>query len=122
MKESLDKARVIIDDSGFFASEQSTANSITPFIAHKHANQDQAWRKHRLSATMHCNTRIRTRLKRLAIKRDIDKMRLALIKNNSDCFMREVYEDSIVGVVKYQNVWTRAVLNRNLGVVVTVGV
>jgi len=85
-------------------------------------NQSE-WSAHRQAAIIHCNARIPERLNRKAEKRDVDKMRLALLKNNSDCFMREkVYPDAIIGIVKYQNIWTRAVLDRTLGVVVTVGV
>ena len=77
---------------------------------------------HTLAAKMHCTARIRERLKRHAIPRDIDKMRLALLTGNPDCFTRRVYDDAIVGIVRYQNIWTRAVFDVNLGVVVTVGV
>jgi len=85
-------------------------------------NQSE-WRAHRRNAKIHCNGRIPERLNRKAEKRDVDKMRLALLKNNDDCFMREkVFDDAIIGIVRYQNIWTRAVLDRTLGVVVTVGV
>lgn len=77
---------------------------------------------HSLSARIHCSARIRERLNRPAVKRDIDLMRLALLKNNSDCFMRREYHDSIKGIVRYQNVWTVAVLDKSLGIVKTVGV
>ncbi len=83
-------------------------------------NQEQY--EHRLAAVMHCNKRIRDRLNREPDKLSINKMRLALLKNNQDCFMRHVCDDAIVGIVRYQNVWTKAVLDRRLGVVVTVGV
>ncbi len=83
-------------------------------------NQEQY--EHRLAAVMHCNKRIRDRLNRKPNKLSINKMRLALLKNNQDCFIRHVSDDVIVGIVRYQNIWTRAVLDTSLGVVVTVGV
>jgi hypothetical protein len=83
---------------------------------------DQEQCEHRLSAVVHCNGRIRERLNRKPDTRAVDKMRLALLNNNSDCFTRQVSADSIVGIVRYQNIWTRAVLDTRLGVVVTVGV
>lgn len=77
--------------------------------------------EHRQSAKMHCAERIRTRLNRKPIKRDIDKMRMALLKNNDDCFIKYDYPDAITGIVKYQNRWTSATYNKKLGVVITVG-
>lgn len=77
---------------------------------------------HRQTAMMHCSARIRERLNRPAVKRDVDKMRLALENDNTDCFMRNEYHNAIIGIVKYQNIYTRAVLDKTLGVVVTVGV
>ena len=78
--------------------------------------------KHKLAAKIHCSARIRERLRRPAIKRDIDKMRLALLKNNSDCFIRREYSDVIKGLVRYQNIWTIAVLDKCTGIIKTVGV
>jgi len=76
---------------------------------------------HRLCAMMHCNARIRSRLKRAPDKRDMDKMRLALLNDNRDCFLRREYDDAITGIVKYQNRWATACLDKDLGVVCTVG-
>ena len=85
-------------------------------------NQD-AERRHRRAAKRHCESRIPERLNRKANKLSIDKMRLAFLKNNKDCFMiEETYDDALIGIVKYENIWTRAVFDRTLGVVVTVGV
>jgi len=77
---------------------------------------------HSLAARIHCSARIRERLNRPAFKKDIDKMRLALSTGNSDCFMRREYPGSIKGIVRYQNIWTVAVLDKGLGIVKTVGV
>lgn len=83
-------------------------------------NQDQY--RHRLCAMMHCNESIRRRLKRIPDKLDINKMTLALLNDNRDCFLRREYQDSITGIVRFQNRWTTAVYDRVLGVVVTVGI
>lgn len=78
--------------------------------------------KHQLAAKMHCSARIKERLKRHAVSRDIDKIRLALLKNNSDCFLHREYPDAITGIVRYQNRWTTAVYSKSLERIVTVGV
>ena len=71
---------------------------------------------------MHCSERVRSRLNRIPTTLDMDKMRIALLKKNSDCFLRREYPDSIIGVVRLQNIWTVAVYDRNIDRVVTVGV
>lgn len=78
--------------------------------------------KHELATKIHCAARIRERLNRIPISRDIDKMKKALITGNSDCFLRREYPDAITGIVRYQNRWTTAVFDRELGMVKTVGV
>ena len=49
-------------------------------------------------------------------------MRIALLKKNADCFLRREYQDSIIGIVRLQNIWTVAVYDRTIDRVVTVGV
>jgi len=78
--------------------------------------------KHTLTAKVHCSERIRERLHRNVVSRDVDKMRLALINNNIDCFLRREYPGAITGIVRYQNRWTTAVYDKRLKRVVTVGV
>ena len=78
--------------------------------------------RHRLCAMMHCSSRIRERLNRKAEKLDIDKIRLALVHNNDDCFLRREYPNAITGIVRFQNRWTTAVFDKDLGVVASVGV
>lgn len=77
---------------------------------------------HKLSIKIHCAARIRERLNRVPVSRDIDKMRIALLTGNADCFLRREYPESIVGVCRYQNMWTTAVFDRELGMIKTVGV
>lgn len=77
---------------------------------------------HKACAKMHCSERVRSRLNRKPTSLDFDKMRLALLKNNNDCFIRRQYPDSIIGVVRLQNIWTVAVYDRLIDRVVTVGV
>lgn len=77
---------------------------------------------HQLSTKVHCAARIRERLNRIPVSRDIDKIRIALLTNNSDCFLRREYQDAIVGICRYQNRWTTAVVDKNIGMVKTVGV
>ena len=77
---------------------------------------------HQACAKMHCSERVRSRLNRSPTSLDFDKMRIALLKNNADCFMKREYPDSIIGVVRLQNIWTVAVYDRNIDRVVTVGV
>lgn len=78
--------------------------------------------KHTLTAKMHCSSRIRTRLNRPVVSRDVDKMRLALLEFNNDCFLRREYPEAITGIVKYKNRWTTAVYDKRLKRVVTVGI
>lgn len=76
-----------------------------------------------LAQRTHCKNSIRARLKRNAIPRDIGNMARALrTPGHTDCFMRRVYPNCIKGVVRYQNIFTGAVLDTNTGNVVTVGV
>jgi len=77
---------------------------------------------HQACAKMHCAERVRSRLNRSPTSLDFAKMRLALLKNNNDCFIRREYPDSIIGVVRLQNIWTVAVYDRTIDRVVTVGV
>ncbi len=77
---------------------------------------------HQACAKMHCSERVRRRLNRIPTTLDFDKMRIALLKNNADCFMKREYPDSIIGVVRLQNIWTVAVYDRTIDRVVTVGV
>ena len=77
---------------------------------------------HELSTKIHCAAMIRERLNRIPVSRDIDKIRIALLTNNSDCFLRREYKDAIVGICRYKNRWTTAVLDRELEMVKTVGV
>ena len=77
---------------------------------------------HQACAKMHCAERVRSRLNRIPTSLDFAKMRLALLKNNNDCFIRREYPDSIIGVVRLQNIWTVAVYDRTIDRVVTVGV
>ncbi len=77
---------------------------------------------HQACAKMHCSERVRSRLNRIPTTLDFDKMRIALLKNNADCFMKREYPDSIIGVVRLQNIWTVAVYDRTIDRVVTVGV
>ena len=77
---------------------------------------------HQACAKMHCSERVRSRLNRRPTSLDFDKMRIALLKNNADCFMKREYPDSIIGVVRLQNIWTVAVYDRTIDRVVTVGV
>ena len=77
---------------------------------------------HQACAKMHCAERVRSRLNRSPTSLDFAKMRLALLKNNNDCFIRREYPDSIIGIVRLQNIWTVAVYDRNIDRVVTVGV
>ena len=77
---------------------------------------------HQACAKMHCAERVRRRLKRIPTTLDMDKMRIALLKNNVDCFIRREYPDSIIGVVRLQNIWTVAVYDKLIDRVVTVGV
>lgn len=77
---------------------------------------------HQACAKMHCAERVRSRLNRSPTTLDFDKMRIALLKNNADCFMKREYPDSIIGVVRLQNIWTVAVYDRTIDRVVTVGV
>lgn len=78
--------------------------------------------KHTQAAKMHCTARIRERLHRNVIPRDVNKMRVALLFNNDDCFLRREYHEAITGIVKYQNRWTTAVYNKRLKKVITVGI
>jgi hypothetical protein len=78
--------------------------------------------KHSLSAKMHCSARIRERLKRNVISRDVNKMRVALLTDNTDCFLRREYPYAITGIVRYQNRWTTAVYDKRLAKIITVGV
>lgn len=77
---------------------------------------------HKACAKMHCAERVRSRLNRSPTSLDFAKMRLALLKNNADCFIQREYPDSIIGVVRLQNIWTVAVYDRTIDMVVTVGV
>lgn len=77
---------------------------------------------HQACAKMHCSERVRSRMNRIPTSLDFDKMRIALLKNNADCFMKREYPDSIIGVVRLQNIWTVAVYDRTIDRVVTVGV
>ncbi len=77
---------------------------------------------HKACAKMHCAERVRSRLNRIPTSLDFAKMRLALLRNNNDCFIRREYPDSIIGVVRLQNIWTVAVYDRTIDRVVTVGV
>jgi len=77
---------------------------------------------HTLTAKMHCTARIRERLNRNSISRDINKMRMALINDNTDCFLRREYSGAITGIVRYQNRWTTAVYDKRLKRVITVGI
>ena len=77
---------------------------------------------HQACAKMHCSERVRSSLNRSPTSLDLAKMRLALLKNNNDCFIRREYPDSIIGVVRLQNIWTVAVYDRTIDRVVTVGV
>ena len=77
---------------------------------------------HQACAKMHCAERVRSRLNRTPTSLDFDKMRIALLKNNADCFMKREYQDSIIGIVRLQNIWTVAVYDRTIDRVVTVGV
>ena len=77
---------------------------------------------HKACAKMHCAGRSKSRLNRKPTTLDMDKMRIALLKKNSDCFLRREYPDSIIGIVRLQNIWTVAVYDRNIDRVVTVGV
>ncbi len=77
---------------------------------------------HQACAKMHCAERVRSRLNRSPTSLDFAKMKIALLKNNDDCFLRREYPDSIIGVVRLQNIWTVAVYDRTIDRVVTVGV
>lgn len=77
---------------------------------------------HKACAKMHCAERARSRLNRIPTSLDFAKMRLALLKNNADCFLRREYPDAIIGIVRLRNIWTVAVYDRNIDRVVTVGV
>lgn len=77
---------------------------------------------HQACAKMHCAERARIRLNRIPTSLDFAKMRLALLKNNADCFLRREYPDAIIGIVRLRNIWTVAVYDRNIDRVVTVGV
>ena len=77
---------------------------------------------HQACAKMHCAERVRSRLNRSPTSLDFAKMRLALLRNNNDCFIRREYPDSIIGVVRLQNIWTVAVYDKLIDRVVTVGV
>ncbi len=77
---------------------------------------------HQACAKMHCSERVRSRLNRIPTTLDFAKMRLALLKNNADCFLRREYPDSIIGIVRLRNIWTVAVYDRLIDRVVTVGV
>lgn len=77
---------------------------------------------HTLTAKMHCTARIRERMNRNVVSRDVNKMRLALLNDNIDCFLRREYPWAITGIVRYQNRWTTAVYDKRLKKVITVGV
>ena len=77
---------------------------------------------HQACAKMHCYERVRSRLNRIPTTLDFAKMRLALLRNNNDCFIRREYPDSIIGIVRLQNIWTVAVYDKLIDRVVTVGV
>jgi hypothetical protein len=71
---------------------------------------------------MHCSARIRERFHRVPDQYDIEKMRLAIISNNQDCFIRRDCGDVIKAIVRYQNRWGVAVLDKHTGLIKTVGV
>lgn len=77
---------------------------------------------HTLAIKVHCAARIRERLNRIPISRDIDKLRQALLTDNADCFLRREYPESIVGICRYQNIYTSAVYDKEHGMIKTVGV
>ena len=71
---------------------------------------------------MHCAFRIRERWHRAPDPYDIEKMRLAITKNNADCFLRKDCGDVIKAIVRYQNRWGVVVLDKETGLIKTVGV
>lgn len=71
---------------------------------------------------IHCAARIRERWNRPADRYDIERMRLAIVKNNSECFIRKDCGDVIKAIVRYQNRWGVAVLDKSTGLIKTVGV
>lgn len=78
--------------------------------------------EHRAAAKTHVFNRIRERYGRTPELRDIDLMRLALLTNNENCFLRREYATTIKGVVRYQNIYVSAVYNKKIRGMVTVGI
>lgn len=74
---------------------------------------------HKASAKAHVRQRLIERYGRAPSLRDIDNMRLAL--KTGSCFFRKDCGDTIIGIVKFQNIHVSAVYSKRLDGMVTAG-